>query len=180
MTELCEVNNIGYDPDEFKNAIVYDPYPKYMYDIKEDYEEDFEALKEKSKIGLKMRNMLSSNEEEVMSPKTLNEKMRLNAPSPEATPKTLREGLASEDMSKEMDSEGSASEIRNSTREGREDSAFTGTRSNKAASPGNSPGVKKKKKRNRKRKLPAYPDAGVYLKTWEDYDIEDVPKKKKR
>ena len=40
-----------------KNAIVYDPYPKYMTDVRLDYDEDFDMGVEKNTKTLQMRNM---------------------------------------------------------------------------------------------------------------------------
>ena len=37
LAELCEAKNIEVAPGAMRSAIVYDPYPKYMADVQEDY-----------------------------------------------------------------------------------------------------------------------------------------------
>ena len=42
LTELCVDKNVEVDQEVLKNAIVYDPFPKYMGDVTEEYKEDIE------------------------------------------------------------------------------------------------------------------------------------------
>ena len=42
LTELCVDKNVEVDQEVLKNAIVYDPFPKYMIDVTEEYKEDIE------------------------------------------------------------------------------------------------------------------------------------------
>ena len=42
LTELCVDKNVEVDQEVLKNAIVYDPFPKYMVDVTEEYKEDIE------------------------------------------------------------------------------------------------------------------------------------------
>jgi len=57
ITALCERSGVTVDEKVLRGGIVYDPYPKYMTDVKLDYEED--CLKEITKANkiLQMKKM---------------------------------------------------------------------------------------------------------------------------
>lgn len=42
VTEMCADRGVEIDQEALKNAIVYDPYPKYMIDVKKEYKENQE------------------------------------------------------------------------------------------------------------------------------------------
>ena len=64
VKELCEEKGTTVDENVLKKGIIYDAYPKYMIDIKLDYEEDLAIAKEKARKNLELKNMASSGSED--------------------------------------------------------------------------------------------------------------------
>ena len=88
LTELCVDKNVEVDQEVLKNAIVYDPFPKYMVDVTEEYKEDIEKEITTNQQELAMRKFNASdtnsdfNQQPVAVPFTA-----LNERSPTVTPR---------------------------------------------------------------------------------------------
>ena len=57
---MCADRGVEIDQEALKNAIVYDPYPKYMIDVKKEYKENQEKAIATNKQELAMRKFNTS------------------------------------------------------------------------------------------------------------------------
>ena len=162
LAGVCEANNIEVSQSALRSAIVYDPFPKYMADVQEDYQEDLEAEIEKAQKTLQMRWQKDSDSEYDEEPQR-----GLNEQSPDVTPRQSKLVAERATDSRGMESDRSGSQVGAASGDGRESGIATPKGSQ------GSPSKKKKKKRSRKRRLPPYPEAGVNLKNPWDYEIDD-------
>ena len=60
LTEMCAENGVEVDQEALKNAIVYDPYPKYMIDVNQEYRENRDKAITNNKQELAMRKFNAS------------------------------------------------------------------------------------------------------------------------